>query len=104
MMSSGRVDAIRRFDETEEGDMPVGGGDNAWDEAWKSGLAGEPTDFDSATLQNHVDELKRQFLGREVPSRGSAIEVGCGSARLLLRVGRGTALDLFALDSSVHAL
>lgn len=45
-----------------------------------------------------------QFLSQYLPAQGVAIEVGCGSARLLGAVGRSASLDLIAVDSAPTAL
>jgi SAM-dependent methyltransferase len=84
--------------------MTSGADHHAWDTTWESGPANKVVGFDAPTFQNYIDCIKLEFIGRDMPRQGSAIEVGCGSARLLLRVGFGSQLELFALDSSLPAL
>ncbi len=75
----------------------------AWDRDWVS----HPYDgaaLDAPTLYNHIDDLKLEFLGADLPKSGRALEVGCGSARLLARMGRAVPLELVALDPAPNAL
>jgi len=45
-----------------------------------------------------------KLLSRYLPKAGRALEVGCGSARFLCRVGRAAPLSLTALDNEPVAL
>lgn len=75
----------------------------SWDMDW----VGRPDldeSLDAPTLPNHIDRLKLEFLGEDLPPSGRAIEVGCGSARLLARVGRTAPFELVALDPSPNSL
>lgn len=78
--------------------------DSRWDPSWERALEGEPVDFDRDTLGNHIDRIKVDFLADVMPVDGRAVELGCGSARLLARIGGQTNLDLVAVDSSRSAL
>ncbi|MGH2395989.1 MAG: class I SAM-dependent methyltransferase [bacterium] len=60
--------------------------------------------FDEPTLENHIDARKLEFLRGLLPPHGRAVEIGCGSARLLARVGRATSMWLVAVDRSPRAL
>ncbi|NOT34295.1 MAG: class I SAM-dependent methyltransferase [Candidatus Eisenbacteria bacterium] len=75
----------------------------AWDRDWVSHPDIEDS-LDAPTLANHIDRLKFEFLGADLPASGRAIEIGCGSARLLARMGRAAPLELVALDPAPNAL
>lgn len=77
---------------------------NFWDTAWKRDMQRAIPGPDSSTWPNTIDHRKMQLLGQYVPSHGIAVEVGCGTARLLARVGRSAQLDLIAVDSAPTAL
>jgi len=77
---------------------------NAWDRTWQPQLDAPPPDFESRSLGNHIDALKLEFIGSDMPKSGRAIEIGCGSARLLARVGRAAPLQLVGFDASMNAL
>ncbi len=75
-----------------------------WDRSWDRVLRADPLDPDSDSLENHIDRVKVEFLAGVLPTTGRAVEMGCGSARLLARIGGHTDLDLLAVDSSLSAL
>src|SRR2546430_4008066 len=50
-----------------------------------------------------IDETKVAHLRRLLPPRGNAIEIGAGSGRLLIRLGRERPYRLFALDYAPYA-
>jgi len=77
---------------------------DAWDDSWQHELRKPPADLEAPTLENHIDARKLEFLGKRLPSRGRVVEIGCGSGRLLVRVGRAAAVDLVAVDPSPSAL
>jgi SAM-dependent methyltransferase len=79
-------------------------GTDSWDVVWQGAIDDRPPDLDAPTLDNDIDRLKVEFLKPVLPQSGRALEVGCGSARLLARVGRAASLELFAVDSSPKAL
>jgi SAM-dependent methyltransferase len=79
-------------------------GREAWDGTWRPRLDAEQLDFESASLENHIDQQKLKFLRADLPAVGRAVEVGCGSARLLARVGISSKLELIGVDSSENAL
>jgi ubiquinone/menaquinone biosynthesis C-methylase UbiE len=79
-------------------------GTNSWDVVWQGAIDDRPPDLDAPTLDNDIDRLKVEFLKPVLPQSGRALEVGCGSARLLARVGRAASLELFAVDASSKAL
>jgi SAM-dependent methyltransferase len=85
---------------TEE---PAGRSWEAWNRDWISHRDVEDS-LDAPTLANHIDRLKLDFLGPDLPRAGRALEVGCGSARLLARMGRAAPLELVALDPAPNAL
>jgi SAM-dependent methyltransferase len=76
----------------------------AWDATWSPASGNPRPGLDHDTLENHIDAGKLRFLGVELPRKGRALEVGCGSARLLARVGRDVPLELVALDPAPQAL
>jgi SAM-dependent methyltransferase len=76
----------------------------AWDHTWDPQLESAVPDLDGPTLENHVDATKLAFLGADLPRAGRAVEVGCGSARLLARVARAAPLELVGVDASPSAL
>jgi len=75
-----------------------------WDHAWKGSLLGPDDGADASTWLNEIDRRKMLFVSPRLPLHGRALEVGCGSARLLCRVGRETQLDLCGIDRSPNAL
>ena len=75
----------------------------AWDRDWVA-HPDVGDSLDAPTLGNHIDRLKLEFLGPDLPRAGRALEVGCGSARLLARMGRAAPLELVALDPAPNAL
>ena len=77
---------------------------HAWDQTWDPQLVAAAVPLDHPTRANVIDEGKLAFLGADLPRGGRAVEVGCGSARLLARVGRATGLELVAMDASPSAL
>jgi len=85
--------------------MPEAPSDNdLWKETWTESLRHASPDHDAATWLNEIDRRKMKLLFPYLPKSGRAIEVGCGSARLLCRVGRAAPLSLTALDSEPAAL
>jgi SAM-dependent methyltransferase len=76
----------------------------AWERDWTAASTAEVETLDAPSLGNHIDELKIAFLARDLPRAGRALEVGCGSARLLARVGTAAPLELVALDPAPSAL
>ena len=75
-----------------------------WKQTWTESLRRASPDYDAATWLNEIDRRKTKLLLPYLPEAGRAIEVGCGSARLLCRVGRAAPLSLTALDSEPLAL
>ena len=75
-----------------------------WKETWTRSLRHTSPDCDAATWTNDIDRRKLKLLRPYLPSEGRALEVGCGSARLLCRVGRTAPLTLTALDNEPAAL
>ncbi|MGH2379062.1 MAG: class I SAM-dependent methyltransferase, partial [Candidatus Limnocylindria bacterium] len=82
----------RRFD---EGDR----------EAWERPV-GETELFDPARrdIYNFIDETKVHHLRPLLPAAGSAIEIGAGSGRLLIRLGLERPYRLVALDYAAYAM
>jgi len=79
--------------------------DTLWERMWREALNAPVPGPDDATWGNEIDRRKVRFLQRYTPRDGIAAEIGCGSARLLARVGRTSpALRLVAVDESTGAL
>ena len=55
-------------------------------------------------IYNFIDETKVRYLRPMLPAAGSALEVGAGSGRLLIRVGRERPYRLVALDYAVYSM
>lgn len=64
----------------------------------------QPPDLEAPVIENRIDALKMEFLQPVLPPSGVAVEVGCGSARLLARIGLASRLSLIAVDTSQEAL
>jgi SAM-dependent methyltransferase len=87
------------------GDLePDAAGVAAWDSSWQGELDTAPPDLDAPSLENDIDRRKLEFLTPLLPRTGRAVEIGCGSARLLARIGQAAALELWAVDTSPAAL
>jgi SAM-dependent methyltransferase len=74
-------------------------------EAWERPV-GDTELYDPARrdIYNFIDETKVRYLRPLLPAPGSAIEVGAGSGRLLIRVGLERPYRLVALDHAAYAL
>jgi len=83
---------------------PTSADGRLWKESWTESLRQASPDCDAATWTNDIDSRKMKLLRPYLPSEGRALEVGCGSARLLCRVGRTVPLTLTALDNEPAAL
>src|SRR5437588_3851714 len=76
-----------------------------WEQSWREALDEEAASPQSDDWTNDIDQRKMKFIRRYAPKAGIALEVGCGSARLLARVGREFSdLRLVAVDESPAAL
>jgi SAM-dependent methyltransferase len=75
-----------------------------WDAHWESQASSGALDPHADTLENAIDRLKLEFMGPVLPKVGRAVEIGCGSARLLSCVGHATELELYGVDTSAAAL
>lgn len=76
----------------------------SWDATWDARLGEAPPDLDRPDIENAIDAAKLAFLGTELPATGAAVEIGCGSARLLTRIALGRSLSLTGVDTSASAL
>src|SRR5262249_4122329 len=76
----------------------------SWDQTWQGALDQAPPDLEAPSLENDIDRLKLEFLAPLLPRNGRAVEIGCGSARLLARVGKTAPLELYAVDTASAAL
>jgi SAM-dependent methyltransferase len=75
-----------------------------WNNLWTNTIASGVDDPDAPTWPNEVDQRKLLFLSPRLPTTGTAVEVGCGAARLLCRIGLKRSLNLIAIDNSSPAL
>ena len=76
-----------------------------WDGLWRQSLKAPSPGPHEFTWANEIDRRKMRLLGRYLPAEGTGCEVGCGSARLLARVGlTSSELTLVAIDQSSVAL
>ena len=73
----------------------------AWDRPIRDSELFDPTRRD---IFNFIDETKVAHVRRLLPLRGNAIEIGAGSGRLLIRLGRERPYRLFALDYAPYAI
>jgi len=76
----------------------------AWDNLWTGQFTEGAFPLEAPTLQNHLDRDKIRFILPHIARQGRAIEIGCGSARLLARLGLTRQYELTAVDSSLEAL
>ena len=87
---------------THERDTPLGEGDAA---AWERPIRESELFLpDRRDIFNFIDETKVRHLRPLLPASGNAIEVGAGSGRLLIRLGRERPYRLFALDYAPYAI
>jgi SAM-dependent methyltransferase len=77
---------------------------SSWDRVWTESSIAGGLSLDAPVLENHIDRGKIDFILPCLPQRGRAVEVGCGSARLLGRLGIARPYELTALDTSLEAL
>jgi SAM-dependent methyltransferase len=76
----------------------------SWEATWREAAREGAYDFDAPRLENLIDRAKLEFLAPFLPATGRAVEIGCGSARLLARIARRTALAPIAIDLAPAAL
>jgi SAM-dependent methyltransferase len=76
----------------------------SWDKVWTESSVAGGLPFDAPVLENHIDRGKIDFILPHIPNQGRAVEVGCGSARLLARLGLARPYELTAVDTSLEAL
>lgn len=74
-------------------------------DAWERPV-GETELYDPARrdIYNFIDETKVRYLRPLLPASGSAIEVGAGSGRLLVRIGGERPYRLVAIDHAAYAM
>jgi len=77
---------------------------SAWDKIWRASNRSARADFSGSLLDNLINQYKIDFIRPFLPDSGHAVEIGCGSARLLAGIGKVTHLSLVAVDSSLEAL
>ena len=75
-----------------------------WNEKWKTDTVKGPDHPDAATWRNERDERIMTFLRPYLPQNGIVAEIGCGSGRLLSRIGRERPVKLVAMDYAPAAL
>src|SRR5712691_10498768 len=75
-----------------------------WNKEWDSAVASGPQHPDAPTWRNEVDQRHMDFLRPYLPKGGRVAEVGCGSGRLLARIGRELPVTLTAVDYATSAM
>ncbi|MBA2269736.1 MAG: methyltransferase domain-containing protein [Chthoniobacterales bacterium] len=76
-----------------------------WNEGWKADIAKGPGHPDADTWGNERDERIMTFLRPYLPNNGGVVaEIGCGSGRVLCRIGRERPVKLVAMDYAPAAL
>jgi SAM-dependent methyltransferase len=75
-----------------------------WGKQWDSAAADGPDHPDAMTWHNEIDRRLMEFLRPFLPAKGRVAEVGCGSGRLLSRIGREAPVELVAVDYSAPAI
>ncbi len=75
-----------------------------WDKTWQDTLDAGPESMNAPTWRNDMELRRLDFLRGHLPQGGWVVEVGCGSGRLLARVGRESGARLIGLDYSITAL
>src|SRR5437879_9262120 len=73
----------------------------AWDRPLRESELYSPERRD---IFNFIDETKVRHLRPLLPASGNAIEIGAGSGRLLIRLGRERPYRLVALDYAPYAI
>src|SRR5947209_17934917 len=73
----------------------------AWDRPLRESELYSPERRD---IFNFIDETKVRHLHPLLPASGNAIEIGAGSGRLLIRLGRERPYRLVALDYAPYAI
>ena len=85
-----------------EHDAPFGEGDpQAWERPIRESELYLP---DRRDVFNFIDETKVRHLRPLLPPSGTAVEVGAGSGRLLIRLGLERAYRLVAVDYAPYAI
>ena len=78
---------------------------NAWDDLWDKVARNANAGSDVEALGHDINQAKLEFMRPLLPTRGQAVEIGCGSAELLALVGTAVpGLELHAFDNSETAL
>ncbi|MGH2500277.1 MAG: class I SAM-dependent methyltransferase [Candidatus Limnocylindria bacterium] len=80
---------------------PREGGAAAWERPLRDSELYDPSRRD---IYNFIDETKVGWLRPLLPPAGDAVEIGAGSARLLIRLGAERPYRLHALDYAPYAI
>ena len=75
-----------------------------WNKEWDSARAMGPEHPDAPTWANEINDRLMAFLRPYLPKGGRVAEVGCGSGRLLARIGRELPVSLTAVDYAASAM
>lgn len=78
--------------------------EDPWDAAWSADSRQSSASADTSGLAEFCDRDKIRYLEASLPESGVAVEVGCGTARLLVRIGHARSLGLVGVDRSAAAL
>jgi len=86
----------------DEHEAPFGEGDpQAWERPIRESELFLPGRKD---VFNFIDETKVRYLRPMLPAKGTAVEVGAGSGRLLIRLGLERKYRLIAIDYAPYAI
>jgi ubiquinone/menaquinone biosynthesis C-methylase UbiE len=75
-----------------------------WEDEWKKRIARGPDHPDAPTWGNEREQRNMAFLRPYLPTSGVVAEIGCGSGRLLARIGRARPVELVAIDYAPMSL
>lgn len=75
-----------------------------WEAQWKGDVAKGPYAPDAPTWQNERQQRNLEFLRPYLPDSGVVAEIGCGSGRLLARIGQERPVELVAIDYAPASL
>lgn len=74
-----------------------------WNKEWESAVMSSDHP-DAPVWRNELDQRLLAFFSHLLPKNGRVAEVGCGSGRLLARIGRAQPAELIAVDYSVPSM
>lgn len=72
-------------------------------EDWINYTEGDLLDLQRKSPADFIDEIKMDYIKPYLPTRGTVVEVGAGSGRLLTRIGEYSNLNVVGIDYSPHS-